>query len=72
MTRFLLQDTTVNPAGLFRCCLFSLMEASDRAPDNTAVPGQEVFCRYCGERMTLDEFGMWNWDPENEPIVRRT
>lgn len=42
--------------GLMRCCIESLTDAPDDAPDGTVWP-----CKWCGDTMVVRD-GVWHWN----------
>jgi hypothetical protein len=52
------EDTRIEQAGVFRCCLASV--ARERLGEEVNV-GDESSCDYCGERFRLVEG--WVWKP---------
>lgn len=60
-------DHRIRPGGLMRCCIGTLLEASDDA----CQPDGFVTCRYCGDRMQLQQAATdsgyaWAWAPTDQ------
>lgn len=58
-----MDDTRVNPAGLMRCCIATLMNLAEDSPAKEYGDGAVVQCRYTpakAHQMFLVN-GIWRW-----------